>query len=102
MSQISTEPKQSVGRVFIAQHLSEVMKWTTHLSKIPGTLPKVLGSMNQGLTDNPPGIWGLGELVYRTLSISSACPWVSGFCTASKVERLEGLLRIVDEGMPWI
>ena len=33
---------------------------------------------------------------------SSAYPWVSGVCTASKVERLERFLRIVDEGMPGV
>ena len=33
-----------------------------HLSKIPETLHEVLGSMSQGLTDSPPGIWGFGFL----------------------------------------
>ena len=31
-----------------------------HLSKLPVTLHKVLGSMSQGLTNNLPGIWGFG------------------------------------------
>ena len=44
----------------------------------------------------------LPSSIYHTSSISSACPWVSGVCTASKVERLERLLRIVDEGMSWV
>ena len=33
-----------------------------HMSKIPGTLHKMLGSMSQETTDTPPGIWGLGVL----------------------------------------
>ena len=36
-----------------------------YLSKIPCTLHKVLGSMNQELTDSPPGLWGFGFLGNR-------------------------------------
>ena len=36
------------------------------MSKIPGMLHKVLGSMSQELTDNPLGIWDLGVWVIST------------------------------------
>ena len=40
------------------------------MSKIPGMLHK-LGSMSQELTDNPPGIWGLGCLfVLHSINMS--------------------------------